>query len=235
MKGNIILSFLLIGLLTLWGVLSQGFQHNPLDNFYPFILENKTLKQNLADGSINIVYPVTKSSILNEAITSFIGKEKKDFIENIKGLKAISSAIGSLDITYASYLSDRTISIKFDVNTDTGGAHGNFTTITFNYDRVSNRVLKIQDIFIDQANYLNSLANLSKPLLGVELTKVQFQDDTWLEEGAGPKEENYRRFIFSPEGITFFFDPYQVAPYTAGPQEITLTYQELSPLLFPEY
>jgi len=235
MKKINIFGVIIIVILVAWGVLSHGFKENPLNPFYPFIIQDKTISENLKDGTINIKYPVTKSTVLNEAINSFITTQENDFKNNISGLSDVSSATGSLDISYKSYLSSRTASFNFDVNSDTGGAHGNLNTITFNYDRTLDKILTVKDIFVDQPDYLVQLSNLVKPLIQNELAKSQFQDDTWLEEGAGAKEENYQQFVFTKDGPTFFFDPYQVAPYAAGSQDITLPYQSISSLLRPEY
>jgi hypothetical protein len=235
MKKRTISGILIVLVLVTWGVLSHGFKENPLNPFYPFVIQEKVIKENFKDGSINIKYPVTKSALLNETIVNFIDAQKNDFKDNISGLGDVSSANGSLDISYKSYISDRIVSLNFDVNTDTGGAHGNLTTVTFNYDKNLNKILLTEDIFADQTSYLIQLSNLVKPLLRIELEKSQFQDDVWLETGAGAKEENYRQFVFTKDGLTFFFDPYQVAPFAAGSQEITIPYQSLSSLLRPEY
>jgi hypothetical protein len=235
MKKRTISGILIILVLVAWGVLSHGFKENPLNPFYPFVIQEKVIKEDLKDGSINIKYPVTKSALLNETIVNFIDAQEDDFKDNISGLGDISSASGSLDISYRSYISDKIVSLNFDVNTDTGGAHGNLMTVAFNYDKDLNKILLTEDIFSDQANYLVQLSNLVKPLLKIELEKLQFQDDTWLETGAGALENNYKQFVFTKDGLTFFFDPYQVAPYAAGAQEITLPYQSLSSLLRPEY
>lgn len=235
MKKRTIFGILIILILVTWGVLSHGFKENPLNSFYPFMIEEKVIKEDLKDGSISIKYPVTKYAILNEAIKVFINAEQNNFKENINGLATISSAKGNLEINYKSYISDRIISLQFNENIDTGGAHGNFVTITLNYDKNLDKVLKTSDLFKDQNQYLNDLSLLIKPRLKIELEKIQFQDNIWLEEGAGPKEDNYKQFVFTKDGLTFFFDPYQIAPYTAGAQDIILTYQELSSLLLPEY
>ena len=235
MKKINIFGLIIIIILVTWGVLSHGFKENPLNPFYPFVIQDKTISENLKDGTIHITYPITKSAALNEAINSFVSAQEKDFKDNISGLSDISSATGSLDISYKSYLSDRTASFNFDVNSDTGGAHGNLNTITFNYDKTLDKVLTIGDVFVNQPDYLVQLSNLAKPLIKSSLAQSQFQDDLWLEEGAGAKEENYQRFVFTQDGLTFFFDPYQVAPYAAGSQDITLSYQSLASLLRPEY
>jgi len=235
MKWNILISLIIIGILVVWGVTSDGFEHNPLDTFYSFSLENKTVEETLPDGYLKIEYPLTKYEVLNEAIKTFVDSEQKSFKENIKGLTTISSAKGNLEINYKSYLSDRIISLQFDESMDTGGAHGNFTTTTFNYDIKLNKILKTQDLFKDPNQYLQNISSIVKPRLKLELEKIQFQDDIWLEEGAGPKEVNYKQFVCTADGITFFFNPYQVAPYAAGAQDITITYPELVSYLLSEY
>ena len=41
-------------------------------------------------------------------------------------------------------------------------------------------------------------------------------------DGALPKPENYQTFVVGADSVTFIFQEYQVAPYAAGPQEVSL-------------
>jgi hypothetical protein len=41
--------------------------------------------------------------------------------------------------------------------------------------------------------------------------------------------EQRERFVATPEGLMFLFDPYEVGPYVAGRFQIRLTAQELGP------
>jgi hypothetical protein len=46
--------------------------------------------------------------------------------------------------------------------------------------------------------------------------------------------ENYRNWNITPDGLMITFDEYQVAPYAAGPQTVTVPYSELRGLINPE-
>ena len=46
--------------------------------------------------------------------------------------------------------------------------------------------------------------------------------DAMFEEGANTNPENFSSFIISNDKVTFIFQPYQVAAYAAGPQEISV-------------
>jgi hypothetical protein len=55
-----------------------------------------------------------------------------------------------------------------------------------------------------------------------------------LDQGVQPMEDNFKRFILTGEGVAFFFAPYQVAPYAAGEQVVTIPYADLGGLIAPD-
>ena len=54
-------------------------------------------------------------------------------------------------------------------------------------------------------------------------TGTPLSQSGYFEDFAPPPEN----FTFSPKGITFHWDPYEIAPYSEGPIEVTLPYKEL--------
>ena len=46
--------------------------------------------------------------------------------------------------------------------------------------------------------------------------------------GTEPKKENFRTFRLEKDGITFYFDPYQVASWADGVITVTLSLSELA-------
>ena len=52
-----------------------------------------------------------------------------------------------------------------------------------------------------------------------------------IETGAGAKAENYKSWNITKQGIFITFDSYQVAPYVAGPQEVTIPFTEIKNIL----
>ena len=51
--------------------------------------------------------------------------------------------------------------------------------------------------------------------------------DEMLMAGTEPVEDNFRTFIVIPSGIRLHFQPYQVAPWAAGPQTVDVSLDEL--------
>ncbi len=41
-----------------------------------------------------------------------------------------------------------------------------------------------------------------------------------INDGTAPTEANFQNFIVTDSGVTFIFDPYQVAPYSSGTQTV---------------
>jgi hypothetical protein len=58
--------------------------------------------------------------------------------------------------------------------------------------------------------------------------------DGWMG-GAGPDLANYKTWNITPSGLVVTFDPYQVAAYAAGPQEVLIPYDALSAIYLPQY
>jgi hypothetical protein len=66
-------------------------------------------------------------------------------------------------------------------------------------------------------------------LEGVDIEKIL--ENTFFEEGILPREENYKEFVLTNEGIEFVFGQYQVAPYVFGEQRVILLYTDLLEIL----
>ncbi len=102
---------------------------------------------------------------------------------------------------------------------DTGGAHPNttITTVTFK----AGKRQEIEDFFT-----LEELTKISK-LVQEELLSKKGAVKDMIEIGTLPSYANYRNFYFTETGIVFVFEPYQVAPYSAGTVEVLLPYSKV--------
>jgi hypothetical protein len=92
------------------------------------------------------------------------------------------------------------------------------------------RVLKLEDLFRPDSGYLKAVAERAV----AELLKLDLGDDEWIRRGAGPGARNYACWNFTPEGLQITFDVYQVAPYSAGRQEVVIPYAALTPFAKPD-
>jgi hypothetical protein len=123
--------------------------------------------------------------------------------------------------------SDTLISIQTDVDVFTGGAHGMYSTSFVNIDP-KNGALYLIDSFLKPGyqEYLNEL--------GLEefRKEQELADTTSLEDAGFTFPENRfqlnENYGFRKEGIVFFYNSYEVAPYSMGPTEIIIPYEKLS-------
>ncbi|WP_434352949.1 RsiV family protein [Psychrobacter sp. HD31] len=111
-----------------------------------------------------------------------------------------------------------------------GGAHG----MGFVFYSILDSDLK-QEIGLDDILIANQKPVLSK------LVEAEF--DKWIiEQGMTPSEHKaYWKFrltnnvTFTPEGLSFLHQPYEVGPYAAGMPEFTVPYAKLKGVLKPKY
>ncbi|MDR3147808.1 MAG: RsiV family protein [Treponema sp.] len=112
-----------------------------------------------------------------------------------------------------------------------GGAHPNYDKAYFVFDRDLAMRIGLWDLLRNGAEdtlteLINRELRLSKKIgPGDSLTKASF-----LVDRAEPTEN----YFFSPQGLGFHWDPYEIAPYSEGYVEIVLPYAEIWELLGPE-
>jgi len=191
----------------------------------------KTIQEETAAYKISVKYPVTGNPAVNAALEEFVKGQVDDFKKG-----AGESSFGmknELKISYEVFsFSDSIRSFKFDVMSYTGGAHPNTAIVTKTYDLQSGKEIGLNEIFNPNSDYLKTVSKIaSADLIG----KIKNTDAKWVQKGAGPAPENYARFVLSENEIVFFFDPYQVAPYSEGPQEAKIPYSALKGLLQPSF
>jgi hypothetical protein len=113
------------------------------------------------------------------------------------------------------YMGPDVVSIKLILSQYTGGAHPMTIVSGLNYDRATGRQLLQQDAF--------AMLGLSAEEISAKATaelKAKLGDNMF-EEGANSNPENFSSFVISEDSVTFIFQPYQVAAYAAGVQEIS--------------
>lgn len=140
----------------------------------------------------------------------------------------------SLQTNYEVYsFSDSVRSIVFTVTGYSGGAHPYSFFQTFTFDLAGERQILLMDLFQPG---IDPLAVIS-PMVHADLMTqmADFGDAQWIETGTGTNPDNYQRFALTDEALIFFFDAYQVAPYAAGPFEVSLPLENIASILASEF
>lgn len=120
-------------------------------------------------------------------------------------------------------------------STYTGGAHSNTVFYSHNYDTASGTELKLTDVIPD--------TSMLPDILGKKLDR-DYSDATWLvdnvsdtirDELSGKDPDTAIAWTLGPDGITFWFEPYHLASYADGTQQVTLPYSAYADLFSEKY
>lgn len=142
-----------------------------------------------------------------------------------------------LDIVYLIASSTHTVSYIFTIYEDTLGAHGNMTFTTFTFDASAGAPLSLADLFTPGADYLARLSQISRGklpgIIGGNIDAAFVKN--FIEPGTTPEEKHFENFFLDNRELVILFAPYQVAPYSAGPQTLRIPVSDLADILKPEH
>ncbi len=167
----------------------------------------------------------------NEKVHDLVMSEISYFRENILShMSVVPVSTGSFFDTRYSLVYQRgeLWSLKFDFHGYAdGAAHPFHYSLTINYDLQDGQKISLSDLFAEESGYLKAISSYCI----AELSKRDIGFYGGFEHGAEPTAENYRNWNIANEGLLITFDEYQVAPYAAGPQIVTIPYNELKSLV----
>lgn len=122
---------------------------------------------------------------------------------------------------------------EIDYSSYTGGAHGGYAAYYIILDVQNQHRIEYGDIFPDDER---TKAKLSKLLeenflaerneMGAGMKKVE---EELFEDHIDPNTNLY----FTEDGIGFFYNEYEIAPYSSGPVEILISWKEAAKLMLP--
>jgi hypothetical protein len=121
--------------------------------------------------------------------------------------------------------SDRFISVQFHEEYYLGGAHGAQTWSTYNLGLVGGKPKRLQldDLFVAGGAHRRSISDLVIKKL------MKREGAMWVANGEVKElnAEQFERFTVAKDGITFYFNPYEMGPYSSGSFKVTLGLSEL--------
>jgi len=109
----------------------------------------------------------------------------------------------------------------------TGGAHPNYMSLHFNFDLNKGEKIKLDDLF--EGDYETLLLKLAEKELRLQqdipanapLSDFIFETELTLNEN----------FYISSEGITFVYDPYEIAPYAVGTITLPIAFKDIKKII----
>jgi hypothetical protein len=61
------------------------------------------------------------------------------------------------------------------------------------------------------------------------------RDKDWIKKGTSADPSNYSRFILKGRNLVIYFEPYAVAPYSAGTIQVKIPLQNIIGVLAPSF
>jgi hypothetical protein len=105
-----------------------------------------------------------------------------------------------------------------------GGAHGNGYVAYKHFDRETGRELSLMDFFTD-IDALNSIAEPHfRKLFDLNPTESLNDYGFWFENDKFSVNNN---FTFTSESVVFYYNSYEIAPYSGGPTELEVPLNEI--------
>ncbi|MDY4514420.1 MAG: DUF3298 domain-containing protein [Paludibacteraceae bacterium] len=120
-------------------------------------------------------------------------------------------------------------SYAMDVYEYTGGAHGNRYLLIQNYDLKTGDMVNEQDLFID--DYYEPLKTLLLNALIAQTDNAENKRDLRRMGYSVADVVPNENFYVTQEGITYVYNPYEIAPYAMGCIEIFLPWETVRPLI----
>lgn len=159
--------------------------------------------------------------------TTFIGEYDDFRKEDPEATPWYSETTGSVLLNRSGLL---TVGITTDMYT--GGAHGMNSTAYYVFDAETGERLQNGDLFLpgSEARLDALVERRYREAKGLAPNEPLNGEKGELFEDVIRHNDN---FAVTDLGITFLYNPYEIAPYAVGPIEVDLKWAELQPLLKP--
>jgi len=216
-------------------------------HYNTFLLQSKHVVEN--DGKkdttyFKTVYPIFDVQAINEIITQeviadtahhTIEEEGKAFITSFDDfIKMDEYPRAWYSETHIRVIQNTPnyLALATEVSDYTGGAHGNYATLFFNYNPVDKDSIGLSQI-IGSKQYLH-LTGIAEEVFRKQegLTPEQPLDDNYFfEENTFHLPAN---FTLTSNGILFLYNIYEIKPYVSGITKLLIPYEKIDSLLTPQ-
>lgn len=200
-------------------------EHYSIDVHYPSI--HLVSNQNLA---------MKTNTVIATFVEDIIQKFERNVLEmNQEDFKIITTSDLTMRWT-PELLSPKIISIRFDISEYVAGAaHPNSEVKILNYDIEQHAFISTTEFFASSTEGLSFLANFSlSTLRDASRSAANNTDSELLTNGTRPTPDNYANVAINKAGLKIFFNPYQIAAYARGSQELQVPLSELQEYLAPD-
>lgn len=188
------------------------------------------IKEERKQYMIEIAYPRFGYGPIDKQIESWAQGLAREFRESAKESTGEPNP-WSAEVSYEIPRNDAAMAtVAFTYYTYTGGAHPNSTFETFNFFKSDGMKVELAELFTPRG--IQRISDISIARLKQDLGGPDGMSDIdWIKKGAGPNARNFAAYVLLPRQLVIYFDPYQVAAYAAGPQEVRIPLSQLGDVM----
>lgn len=199
-----------------------------------FTEETPTVEINVRYPQVDGISDVEQTEMLNGELRNTAVSWMDEFRREVANTGS-PNPLGSkstIDINaIVTFLSPDVMSVRYDASVySAGAAHPNLLYKTLNWDIVRTTTINTDDLLVTEADWITRFSELA-----IADLERQFADagdgfeamSADIRNGAGPRAENFRAWTMDRNGVTLYFEPYQVAAYAAGPQRVEIPWTSL--------
>lgn len=215
---------------------------------HAYTLKSKTISERGAAPRYTVMaqYPVIKGlrpqdveTDLNAHLVKWILERTTQFRQDLTAMDPADPAAAAnlpgdnrISISYTVKIkSEHVLGLAWDVYQEyIGSAHPSEVLLPMMLNLDTGAQITLADLFKPGSNYLKRISQFCTQQLTAKLADSGYP---LFEEGLKPTPQNFANFLIRPEGLHFLFNPYQVAPYVAGMQEVVVPYALIGDILPP--
>lgn len=117
------------------------------------------------------------------------------------------------------------VGIKYFSSEYTGGAHGSDGVGYYYFDKASAKELQLKDFINTKKELLRAAELVFRKKVGLKANTPFNETDFWFSEDFYLSDN----FEISDQGLTFFYNPYEISSYANGIIEFSLTRAQIAP------
>lgn len=188
---------------------------------------DKVINKNGQNIRVEVHYPELGVPAIDNDIHAWAEQISDNFLNEFQGETAEARAPYDLGTTYSLLrpTANTAVTVVWEVASYTQGAHGNLDIVTYSYTLPDGAPLTLGELFTDLGTALNLMSEAAYSRLSHTLGEMLSED--MLRSGTTPDPDNFSSFALVPGALRVFFQPYQVAPWAAGPQSVDIPLEEL--------
>ena len=192
-----------------------------------FCIDNKLTYPIVTTDNPKLKESVEKN--IKKYITEFNkGSAKERVVSELKDMPDLSSSYEDTTIIEVYDIMDKIFTISINNYSFTGGAHGNQNSQFYNYLVDNGKEIGLEDILID--GYKQRLKKIAEKAYRESNNYMPNEDLTkfgWFENKFS-LSDNY---AIANDGLEFFYNSYEIKPYSMGTTQFTIPYNKLKHII----